>query len=137
MKKIILVLLTFVLCIAQIAIVASPVQAAASNDRAPTTIQISQVEGDWGDTFQIGQRIRLLAELRPLGSVSGIRWESSDSSVATVDENGWVLVLSTGTAQITATAYNGVESTFSIFVVDELPPLQYELHHQNLSLEPP
>lgn len=45
-----------------------------------------------------------------------IKWASSDPSIATVDENGAVWALSVGTCTITATASNGVESSFDLEV---------------------
>lgn len=49
-----------------------------------------------------------------------ISWHTSDSNIATVDNNGLVKVLSTGTVTITATTTNGNEAKIEINVIDYL-----------------
>lgn len=49
-----------------------------------------------------------------------ISWYSSDSNVATVDENGLIKVLSTGKVTITATTKNGNEAKIEVNVIDYL-----------------
>ncbi len=66
----------------------------------------------------IGSTIQLSATIKPdNASVKSIKWTSS-SSVATVDENGLVKILGTGTAIITATADGGVFATCTVNIVE-------------------
>ena len=55
-----------------------------------------------------GERLQLNATVAPSdATVSKLTWKSSNTAVATVDQNGLVLPLATGTAKITATATDG------------------------------
>ena len=60
----------------------------------------------------VGESYTLSYELFPKHSFDEvISWESSDESVATVDENGVVVFVSEGTTTITATSENGLVAT--------------------------
>jgi uncharacterized protein YjdB len=50
-----------------------------------------------------------------------IIWSSSDDSVATVNAQGWVLAISSGTVTITATSVGGPKSEFNLEVFEILP----------------
>ncbi len=52
----------------------------------------------------------------------GVYWESSNEAVATVDQNGIVVALSAGTAEIRAVACNGVSAACAVEVSGELLP---------------
>ena len=66
----------------------------------------------------VGETTQLIAEVRPSNAAdTSVTWESSDSSVATVDENGVVTGISEGTAIITVTSHQtGVSATCVIAV---------------------
>jgi uncharacterized protein YjdB len=65
----------------------------------------------------IGETISLTATVLPTNATyKEVRWSSSDSNIARVDENGNVIGVSTGTATITATAHNGVYASAVIEV---------------------
>ncbi len=53
---------------------------------------------------ETGTTLQLIATLQPEGATADINWTSSDTRVATVSSDGLVNLISTGTADITATA---------------------------------
>jgi len=76
----------------------------------------------WGDAVKVtsivldktqatlvsGERLQLGATVVPTNATqTKLTWKSSNTAVATVDPNGLVVALSTGTAKITATATDG------------------------------
>ena len=58
---------------------------------------------------KVGNSIKITATLTPSNSESPITWESSDESVATVNNNGLVTGVSAGTSVITASVPGGIE----------------------------
>ena len=68
-------------------------------------------------SLTIGDTFTLTATVKPNNATDkSVTWSSSNTSVATVDENGAVTAVSEGTATITATASNGVEASCSVTV---------------------
>ena len=61
--------------------------------------------------MQCGNTLQIVAE-----GVEGATWTSSDSTVATVDENGLVTALKPGLAAITVTTTSGETAWCAIFV---------------------
>lgn len=70
-----------------------------SSPITPTGIGVSPSE----ITLDVDEELSLIATLSPKGATGEITYESSDTSVATVDTNGKVKAKATGTATITAT----------------------------------
>lgn len=129
MKKLVALFLVLTLCIVQTpmaALATTAVQTQSADAYVPTGLTIYNESYDTETTLQIGQRIQLWTDLQPYGAVSGIVWSSSDPLVVSVDTAGRVTALRTGTVQITATTYNGIQDTFQIFVPQSLSDLTYE-----------
>lgn len=76
--------------------------------------------------LQIGSTIQLTATYSPAdASKTGLRWSSKDSSIAEVDEQGYVKGVSAGVTDILCTSENGIEGSCTI-TVDQMtePPTQ-------------
>ena len=81
-------------------------------------VQVTDIELDITQkSLNVGEAFTLTATLKPNDAMNkSVTWSSSDTSVATVDENGVVTAVSEGTATITATASNGVEASCTVTV---------------------
>lgn len=81
-------------------------------------VQVTDIELDITQkSLNVGDTFTLTATLKPNDATNkSVTWSSSDTSVATVDENGVVTAVSEGTATITATASNGVEASCTVTV---------------------
>ena len=65
-------------------------------------------------TAYAGNEIALGAAILPEGTAAALRWESSDPSIAQVDQEGNVRIVSGGTAVITASALDGSGASTSV-----------------------
>ena len=76
---------------------------------APTTIPVTGVLLDQNAlTLTEGDTVQLTATVEPANATNqGVTWESSDTSIATVSEDGTVTAISAGAVTITATAKDG------------------------------
>ena len=76
---------------------------------APTTIPVTGVLLDQNAlTLTEGDTVQLTATVEPANATNkGVTWKSSDTSIATVSEDGTVTAISAGTVTITATAKDG------------------------------
>ena len=81
-------------------------------------VQVTDVELDITQkALNVGDTFTLTATVKPDNATDkSVTWSSSNTSVATVDENGVVTAVSEGTATITATASNGVEASCTVTV---------------------
>ena len=82
---------------------------------APTGVELDQ---SGTVNLGLGYDLQLTAVLKPATAESELKWKSSSTKVATVDENGLVTGIKTGTATITVETYNGKKDTVKIKVVD-------------------
>ena len=79
----------------------------------PTSVQLDQESV----TIEETQKLKLNATVLPDNSThKDITWSSSDSSIVSVDANGYLQGNSIGTAVITATTINGCEATCNVTV---------------------
>ena len=79
-----------------------------ASDVAVTGVEINKTTA----TIPYGGTETLTATVAPDGATDKtVTWSSSDTTVATVDENGVVTAVALGTATITATASNGTDDT--------------------------
>ena len=67
----------------------------------------------------VGNSTILVATITPAGADSIEKWESSDASIASVDENGKVTAIKEGVAVITATSGAGKTAACTITVTNE------------------
>lgn len=78
----------------------------------PTDINLSKTKLN----LDIGNSYKLTASLVPSNAMTTYTWNSSDTSVATVTENGLVKAVGKGTAIITVTTNGGLKATCRITV---------------------
>lgn len=82
-----------------------------------TGIQISSSK----ETISVGEELKLKARILPTtANDDGITWESSDESVATVDENGRVIGVGGGVAMISVTSDDGNYKDYCMVTVEEM-----------------
>lgn len=85
-------------------------------------------------TLAINETSLLQATIDPYNTTSDkkITWESSNSNVAKVDNNGKVTGVAAGTAVITATTSNGKIATCNVTVTIQRPSIKYQTHIQDI-----
>lgn len=80
-------------------------------------VQSLKIEGESTVTVNKGETLRLRAVAAPENATNtAVTWESSDSSIAAVDQDGVVKALNGGGATITCTAADGSQQTAKISV---------------------
>ena len=89
----------------------------------PTSVTLDKSEL----TLDVGETDTLTATLYPEGTSSSIQWTSSDSTIASVTESGFITAHSTGTAVITATATDGGVSASCRVNVQAVPTTTYSI----------
>jgi len=87
-------------------------------------IQILEIQGVTQKTvLRVAQKLALTAQFEPGDAVNkNITWSSSDSTIASVDENGIVLARKQGQVAITVTTEGGLEASSVITVNPLLDP---------------
>ena len=67
-----------------------------------------------------GNTLLLEREINPADNDDTIEWQSSDTSIATVDQTGKVTAIKAGSVTITAIASNGVQATCNVTVLSKI-----------------
>lgn len=94
-------------------------------DSDPKTVKVTEVTFDSGTkTLKVGETVLLKATVKPEDATDKtLKWTSSDSKIATTDENGNVKGVAKGEVVITATANDGSGKSATCKVtVDEASP---------------
>ncbi|MFA6842797.1 MAG: Ig-like domain-containing protein [Bacilli bacterium] len=83
-----------------------------------TAAEPTSITADEASPIVVGATTQLSATVEPLGAVQSVTWASSNTSVATVDENGLVTAKAAGTTNITiaATADSTVKKVLELTV---------------------
>ncbi|MCI8403834.1 MAG: YHYH domain-containing protein [Clostridia bacterium] len=82
------------------------------------------------ESINIGESVQLKGSVYPEDAVDkDISWESSDTSIVTIDENGNLKAVGNGTATVTAKTSNGTESKY-IITVKEVMAEKIEIHNK-------
>ena len=79
--------------------------------KAPKKVTLSAT----GSAVNVGATVQYSVKL-PKGSASSITWSSSDTSVATIDQNGLATGVRAGKVTVTAKTYNGKTATATLTV---------------------
>ncbi len=81
------------------------------NSQASEDINAESISIDESATIEVGKSQQLQATVSPSNATfQTVTWESSDTSIVTINDSGLVEAVSTGTATITATVENGDKS---------------------------
>ena len=83
-----------------------------------TTAITSLTVSPTSKTLKTGETVQLTATKNPSTATEGITWTSSNSSVATVDQNGLVIAKGSGTATITVKSSTGGKSATCTITVE-------------------
>lgn len=101
-------------------------------DTLPTSISIN--EGDF--SINNNQTKQLTYTLLPAHAITTLTWESSNTSIATVSQNGLVTAKSVGSATITVMTHNSISSSVIITVLAvEIQPTLVTISGGNIGLE--
>lgn len=89
------------------------------------------LNSDYEELF-VGGGVQLTAAVTPQGET--VAWTSSDESVATVSENGYVQAVGTGSATVTASA-GEAEDTCLVLVANPVEATSLELSQSSLTMQ--
>ena len=95
---------------------------------APTSITLNKTSL----SIEAGDTETLIATILPDIADKTVTWTSDNPAVATVDKNGKVTTIVTGTAKITATTKNGKKATCDVNVLPPIPGVKYTTHVQEI-----
>ncbi|MCI8652537.1 MAG: hypothetical protein HFF11_02415 [Angelakisella sp.] len=91
--------------------------------KPPAVIPVESVAVPGSLALEVGKTGTLTATVAPDNATNKtVKWSTSDSSIATVDENGTVTAVVAGTAVITATADGGKTAACTVTVTEPAPP---------------
>lgn len=97
-------------------------------------IPATNIELDaFSKTMTVGDKAKLTATVKPADTTDKVVWTSSKPTVATVDENGNITALATGTTEITATA--GSVSAVCKVTVEGVKVSEIKLDKTSVSLK--
>ncbi len=84
------------------------------------------------DECIVGEKTGVQTKMYPSSSAESVTWESSDESVATVDENGFITAVGQGKCTIEAAASSGLKSSFEIKCVIPAASLSLDRETRNV-----
>lgn len=101
---------------------------------APDSVTLSQNEA----TLAVGETLSVDASTAPEDGSSIVRYKSSDTTVATVDDDGFITAVSYGQCEIIAASVRDtrVQDRLTLTVTDERVPERIVVYPSPLSLEP-
>lgn len=98
------------------------------------TIPATNIELDASSkTMTVGEKAKLTATVKPDDSTDKVTWKSNNDKIVSVDENGNITALATGTTEITATA--GSVSAVCKVTVEGVKVSKVELNKTSVSLK--
>src|SRR5699024_3818536 len=68
-------------------------------------------------TIGVKEKLALVPEIKPAGTMGTLKFKSSKTSVATVSADGVVTAKRTGKVNITVSTYNGLSAVLKISIV--------------------
>lgn len=89
-------------------------------------IDVSGITLDYSNrVLAVGESMRLTATIMPLSATdSNVKWYSTDKTVATVDQTGYVTALAKGETEIVARSTDGKTASCNLIVVPEVIEMQ-------------
>ncbi len=88
-------------------------------------------------TLGVGSNFELIASITPsTASPKNIYWHTSDKTVVVVDNNGKLTAIAPGQAEITAITLNGISTSVTVTVTQELQQGVYFIDKEHSSLYP-
>lgn len=98
------------------------------------SIPATNIELDtYSKTMTVGEKAKLTATVKPDDSTDKVTWKSNNDKIVSVDENGNITALATGTTEITATA--GSVSAVCKVTVEGVKVSKVELNKTSVSLK--
>jgi len=85
-----------------------------------STIPVTAITISITDYMETGQSVKAAVSLTPNNTTDTVSYKSSDTNIATVDGNGTVKALKTGSVTITATASSGKAATATIGIYEPM-----------------
>ena len=109
-------------------VVKAKIKITVKKSTAPSSISVGTAE----KTLHVGDQWQLDYEIKPAGAKASLTFNSSDETVATVNEKGIITANATGSASITVVTQNNKKASCKVTVLAEASGLQ--LDKESLSL---